>query len=61
VKKTKSAAVLSIFDAPNMTYRGRLEIAAWLHHQAHMLVRDGEEYAEGRFTARYRYDQGAKQ
>lgn len=55
MSKTKSAAVLTIFDAPLMTKRGRNQVADWLRRQADMLVKDGEFYTPGRFTGRYAY------
>ena len=50
----KSAALVTIKDAPKMTRRGRLAIAKWLRRQASLLEKYGEEFA-GRFTARYWY------
>lgn len=52
--KTKSAAVLTIFDAPNMSEKGRKDIAAWLRRQAGFLLKNNKELAK-RFTARYLY------
>lgn len=52
--KVKSAAVVTIFDAPSMTVKGKREIALWLRRQAHALERDAKLYAK-RFTARYLY------
>jgi hypothetical protein len=54
-KKEKSAAVLTIKAASNMTDEGRREIAAWLRRQAKHLIKHGEEYTEGNFRARYLY------
>lgn len=51
----KTAAVVTIFNAPGMTPEGRKEVAAWLRCQAAMLVKDGPLYTEGRFTGRYIY------
>lgn len=51
----KSAAVISIFSAPKMTAKGRRQIAAWLRRHADMLVKEGKNYTEGRFTGRYLY------
>lgn len=51
----KSAAILTIHDAPHMTLRGRLEIARWLIKQAYRLVVDGRDFYAGFFRARYRY------
>lgn len=52
--KQKSAAILTIKDAPKMTVKGRREIAAWLRRQAQFLEGHGPELAN-RFTARYLY------
>ena len=54
-KKEKSAAILSVFKAPEMTKKGRKDIAAWLRRQATNLLRYGDKYSETRFTARYLY------
>ena len=51
----KSAAIVTIKDAPKMSKQGRKNIAAWLRRQADMLVRSGTHYTNGRFTARYLY------
>lgn len=51
----KSAAVLTVYAAPDMTAKGRRQIAAWLKRQADMLVKEGKNYAPKRFTARYLY------
>jgi hypothetical protein len=53
-KKHKSAAVLTVFDAPKMTAKGRRDIANWLRKQADFVLRDGASFAD-RFTARYLY------
>lgn len=50
----KSAAILTLKDAPKMTKRGRKEIASWLRRQARFLESHGTQLA-GRFIARYRY------
>ena len=52
--KTKSASILTIFDAPNMTVKGRKAIAAWLRRQAGFLEKHGSELGP-RFRARYLY------
>lgn len=52
--KPKSAAVLTIIDAPNMTPSGLKSIAKWLHDQAHALAREGKLYGP-RMTTRYLY------
>ena len=53
--KTKSAAVLTIFDAADMTPKGKCDIARWLKRQATFLTMHGYEMSK-RFTARYIYD-----
>lgn len=53
-KVEKSAAILTIKDAPNMSAKGKKEIAEWLRRQAKMLIKDGDKYAKN-FTARYLY------
>lgn len=54
IQVEKRAAILTIFDAPAMTKRGRKQIAAWMRKQADFLEKHGQEYAK-RFTARYLY------
>ncbi len=55
-RKERSAAIVTIHDAPNMTPKGARDIAAWLERTAKML-RDGEarKVLAGRFRARYLY------
>lgn len=53
--KQKSAAVLTIKHADQMTPTGRKEVAAWLRAQAIMLVREGKNYS-ARFTGRYLHE-----
>jgi hypothetical protein len=53
--KAKRAAIVTVFDAPDMTKRGRKRIAMWLRKQAEFLEHEGHVYAK-RFTARYLYD-----
>lgn len=53
-KKEKSAAILTIKDAPNMSKKGKAAIAKWLNQCAKNLVKDGHLYSN-RFTARYLY------
>lgn len=55
VRREKSAAVVTIHSAPEMTARGRRQVAAWLRRHADMLVKDGKNYTRGRFTGRYLY------
>jgi hypothetical protein len=50
----KSAAIITIKDAPEMTRRGRREIAKWMRRQADFLESDGTAFSK-RFTARYLY------
>lgn len=50
----KSAAILTIHRASNMTPKGRMAIAGWLRHQAKLLIRYGSQYSR-RFTGRYLY------
>ena len=50
----KSAAILTIKDAPKMTASGRRAVAQWLRKQAKFLEKDGSGFAK-RFTARYLY------
>jgi hypothetical protein len=50
----KSAAVITIKDVGSMTDQGRKDIAAWLRHQAKMLLKHGDEYSDS-FRARYLY------
>lgn len=52
--KEKSAAVVTVFRADEMTPRGRRQIAAWMRRQASMLEKEGKNYAK-RFTGRYLY------
>jgi hypothetical protein len=51
---TKSAAVLTIFDAANMTTKGKKQIADWLRKQAKALIKDGNLYAK-KCVIRYSY------
>lgn len=52
----RSAAVLTIKNAPAMTQKGAKEIAAWLRRQADMLEKPVERKAlADRFRARYLY------
>ena len=50
----KSAAIVTIKDAPSMTKRGRKAIAAWLRKHADWLEQDGDKYSKW-FTGRYIY------
>jgi len=53
-KEMKSAAVLTIKDAADMTPEGRKAIAEWLRRHAQYLVAQGKDYSP-RFRARYLY------
>ena len=59
VETEKSAAVLTIKDAGEMTKRGRKNVADWLRRQAKFLEEDGHVYAP-RFRARYLYVDGGR-
>lgn len=50
----KSAAVITIKDAPAMTKKGRKEVADWMRDQAKFLEEDGARFSN-RFRARYLY------
>jgi hypothetical protein len=50
----KSAAIITIKDAPEMTKRGRRQIAEWMRKQADFLEFEGKAFSK-RFTARYLY------
>lgn len=50
----KSAAIVTIKDAPKMTKKGRREVAAWLRKTAETLLEYGDELAPT-FRARYIY------
>lgn len=52
--KEKSAAIVTIHDAPNMTTKGRRAIVAWLRRQAGFLENNSKQLSK-RFTARYIY------
>ena len=54
MKKEKSAAIVTIFNAQSMSKRGRKLIADWLRRQAGFLESNGTELAD-RFRARYLY------
>lgn len=52
--KTKSAAILTIHNASDMSPKGRKQIVAWLQNQ----IKNIEEYhaqMSKRFTARFLY------
>lgn len=52
--KTKSAAVLTVFDAPRFSKKGRKAIAEWLKRQAGFILNNSEQLSK-RFSARYLY------
>ena len=49
-----SAASLTIWEASQMSDKGKKAIAEWLRQQAKNLLKDGKNYSK-RFTARYMY------
>lgn len=53
-RKNKSAAIVTIHDAPRMHRKGRKSIAAWLRRQAAFLENNADQLAS-RYTARYLY------
>lgn len=56
-KKTEDdqevAALLTIKRPGLMTPKSRRDIAKWLRRQADMLLKDGKDYSETRYRARY--------
>jgi len=54
MEQEKSAAILTIKDANNMTPKGRKQVAEWLKEEAKNLIKHGKDYNK-RFTARYIY------
>lgn len=52
--KEKSAAIVTIRNASEMTKRGRKQIANWLRKHADWLEESGHHYS-ARFTGRYLY------
>lgn len=57
--KLKTAATVTIHRAPDMTRRGRKNIANWLRRQANFLEFDYAELSR-RYTARWQYKAYAK-
>lgn len=53
-RKLETAAIVTIYEAANMTKRGRMILANWLRKQAKFLLSHHDELSP-RFTARYRY------
>lgn len=51
----RTAAILTIRNAPNMTKRGRKLVADWMRRCADTFEADGQAYSL-LFTARYLYD-----
>ena len=54
MKRDKSAAILTIKRAPDMSPSGRRAIAKWLKSCAALLLKEGKNLGP-RFTARYLY------
>jgi hypothetical protein len=53
----KSAAVLTIKDAADMSTRGARDVAKWLRRQADMLEKaEARKALSGRYRARYLYE-----
>lgn len=52
--KDKTAAIVTVFRAPDMSTNGRRRIAEWLRRQASVLERNASKLAR-RYTARYIY------
>lgn len=52
-KRNERAASLVIHGPGRMTARGRRKIASWLRMHANMLLKEGNNYTEGRFTGSY--------
>jgi hypothetical protein len=53
-QKPKSAAIVTIHKAANMTPAGRKRIAKWIRKQADFLEQNAKELSP-RYTARYLY------
>ena len=53
-RQKNAAAILTIWEASNMSDKGKKAIAEWLRQQAKNLLKDGKNYSK-RFTARYMY------
>ncbi len=53
-QKLKTAAIVTIHNAPDMTKRGRTQIANWLRRQANLLESANKRLAN-RFRARWQY------
>jgi hypothetical protein len=53
--KTKSAAIVTIHNAPKMTLEGRRRIAKWLRSRAVCLEKHGDLMGP-RYVARWLYD-----
>lgn len=57
MNKEKTAAILTINDAPDMDLAGRKMVAKELRHQISMFVAHGDIYSK-RFCYRYLYKEG---
>jgi hypothetical protein len=51
----KSAAILTIHNAADMTAKGKKDIAKWIDRQKEILLKNNKELS-GRYTARYLYN-----
>lgn len=54
IPPSRSAAILTIHEAPRMTTAGRRRIAKWIRFQANYFELHGKQYSK-RFIARYLY------
>jgi len=54
-KKTKNAAIVTVFDAAKMTTAGRKTIAAWLRKQAKWVEQNANQLSS-RYRATYTYE-----
>lgn len=52
--KTKTAAVLTVYDAAKMSAKGRRDIIRWLERQTETIKNEHQSLAK-RWTARYLY------
>jgi len=55
MKTVKSAAIITIHNAPTMHTRGRKSVAAWMRKQADFLEKHAKELPS-KFVARYLYN-----
>ncbi len=53
--KTQTAAIITVYGAPKMSYAGRRRVASWMRRQAEFLLKHGRELTPTRYTAKYLY------